>query len=345
LPECKRRGRRSLQQQKHAMDQSPRGPFFFDTDTLPARERFPMYCEEIGRRYIGLDFRTHDQSRFHATLALQRVGPVDVVFSSNVAMESVRTPGLVRDGDDSLCVALLESGSGYHTQCGGHHEVEAQKAIVCDAGYAGAYNLLSDARFWALRIPRSELAKRLPHMNRFAGVRLDENVSAERLLFGYVRAVFDAELSAGSAADLCGEHIVDLVALALGAGGDAREIAEERGARAARRAAVLNEIELRSSDPSLSVNAVASALGITPRYVHLLLEQTGCSFSHHVLAQRLEAAAALLRDTLQHHRKIADIAAEAGFADLSHFNRSFRRHFGATPSDIREAADRAARLR
>ena len=44
---------------------------------------------------------------------------------------------------------------------------------------------------------------------------------------------------------------------------------------------------------------------------------------------------ALLRDPQWHSRRIADIAAEAGFTDLSYFNRAFRRHYGATPSDIR----------
>jgi AraC-like DNA-binding protein len=82
-------------------------------------------------------------------------------------------------------------------------------------------------------------------------------------------------------------------------------------------------------------------LGITPRYVHLLLEETGKSFTHHVLERRLEKAAALLRDPQLRRRKIADIAAEAGFADLSYFNRAVRRRFGATPSDIRDSANSA----
>ncbi len=47
---------------------------------------------------------------------------------------------------------------------------------------------------------------------------------------------------------------------------------------------------------------------------------------------------ALLCDPKWRHRKIADIAAEAGFNDLSYFNRAFRRRYGATPSDLRAAA-------
>jgi len=82
---------------------------------------------------------------------------------------------------------------------------------------------------------------------------------------------------------------------------------------------------------------IATSLGVTPRYVHLLLEETGRSFTHHVLERRLEKAAVLLRDPLWRARKVADIAAESGFTDLSYFNRSFRRRFGGTPSGIREA--------
>jgi AraC-like DNA-binding protein len=40
-------------------------------------------------------------------------------------------------------------------------------------------------------------------------------------------------------------------------------------------------------------------------------------------------------------RTISAIAYEAGFADLSHFNRAFRRRYGETPSDVRARALRS----
>jgi AraC-like DNA-binding protein len=108
--------------------------------------------------------------------------------------------------------------------------------------------------------------------------------------------------------------------------------------REERRAAVLREIEKRIGDPGLSASTVANLLGITARYVHLLLEETGARFSHHVLDRRLEKAAALLRDPQWRGRLIIEIAAEAGFSDISHFNRAFRRKFRATPSLIRKSS-------
>ncbi|HEX3939574.1 MAG TPA: helix-turn-helix transcriptional regulator [Xanthobacteraceae bacterium] len=110
--------------------------------------------------------------------------------------------------------------------------------------------------------------------------------------------------------------------------------------RTARRAAILRTIENRSGDPNLSAVAVAKLLGVTPRYVHLLLEGTGRSFTHHLVERRLEKAAMMLRDARWGPRKIADIAVEAGFTDLSYFNRAFRRRFGLTPTQMRDQARR-----
>jgi AraC-like DNA-binding protein len=70
----------------------------------------------------------------------------------------------------------------------------------------------------------------------------------------------------------------------------------------------------------------------------MLFEDTGRSLSEHLMERRLQTAAAMLRDPAMQHLRIADIAALAGFTDLSHFNRSFRRRYGDTPSGLRSRA-------
>ena len=37
------------------------------------------------------------------------------------------------------------------------------------------------------------------------------------------------------------------------------------------------------------------------------------------------------------HLRVIDIVLAAGFGDVSHFNRLFRRRYGETPSDVRAA--------
>jgi AraC-like DNA-binding protein len=311
----------------------------FSTDAFPKHERFSAFCEEIVRRFSGLDLRTEDQSSFRANLELRRAGAVDIATNNSVAVNSVRTPGFVRDGDDALIVMLLQGGRAYQTQCGDRHALEPGEAIICDYGYSGEFNLVADSRFLSIKIPRRKLTVLLPHLSRFAGAKLDRDPVALRLLSGYLAGSLNVDLSGSAgAAQLHQDHIIDLVALALGTDGEARMLAEQRGAQAVRRAAIIREIEASIADPVLDAPAVAARLGITVRYVHHLLEPTGRTFSEHVLDRRLARAIELLRDTGHWQHKIADIAFEVGFKDLSYFNRVFRRKYGGTPTDVRQAA-------
>ncbi|WP_119301426.1 helix-turn-helix transcriptional regulator [Dongia deserti] len=81
--------------------------------------------------------------------------------------------------------------------------------------------------------------------------------------------------------------------------------------------------------------AVAKRQGISPRYLHMLFECEGTSFSQFVLGERLAAARRLLTDPRQDHRTVTEIAYAVGFGDLSYFNHAFRRRYGATPREMR----------
>lgn len=59
------------------------------------------------------------------------------------------------------------------------------------------------------------------------------------------------------------------------------------------------------------------------------------TLSQYVRSRRLARVHRMLTDPRHDHRTIVSIAYDAGFGDLSTFNREFRRHFGATPSEVR----------
>jgi AraC-like DNA-binding protein len=308
----------------------------FSTDSLPARDRFPAFCEEVVRRHTGLDFVKRDKSEFRGAVEMKRAGAVDIGSIATTPVDSVRSPNLVRDGDDALLIMLFENGAAHQRQRNRAQTLGAGDAIVCDCGYPGEFNIIVDSRHWSLKVPRRRIMSLLPQVGQLAGTRLDRDPVARRLLFGYLTMTREIDLDDGRASQLCGEHIIDLVSLALGAEGEAREVVEQRSVRAVRRAAILREIAARAVDPGLNADAVARRLGVTPRYLRLLLEQTGRSFSEHVLAKRLERAIELLCEPRGEGPKVAEVAFACGFGDLSYFNRAFRRHFGETPSDARE---------
>lgn len=315
--------------------------FVFSTEAWPERDRFAAWCEGVVRRYARLDLTTtQDQSRFRATIEARRIGAVDIAHWFMTPVSVVRTPSLMRDGDDTLYVALINRGAGYQTQREDDQKISPGDAVVCDCACSGAIIAATDMERTLVKVPRDKVAALLPGAKRFGGARLDRDPEARRLLLHYVNGTFDAELNPdGAIARLAEDHIAGLIALALGAEGEARHLVEHHNdVRAVRRAAILHDIGTSLFDPKLAAPAVAARLGITPRYLRKLLEETGKSFSEHLLDKRLERAAALLRDPQRRGARIATIAYECGFGDLSYFNRAFRRRFGLTPSDMRAAA-------
>jgi len=88
----------------------------------------------------------------------------------------------------------------------------------------------------------------------------------------------------------------------------------------------------------LSAAWIAARHGVSPSHVRRLFAAEKVTFSAFVLGYRLARANEILCDGASLDRTISSIAFALGFGDLSYFNRTFRRHYGTRPSDVRAAA-------
>ncbi len=124
--------------------------------------------------------------------------------------------------------------------------------------------------------------------------------------------------------------------MALGATYKGAATANCRDIRASRLKVIKADI-LENIGDELTVTAVALRQGITPRYIHMLFESEGVTFSEYVLGQRLIHAFGMISDPHFVGLNITTVAFASGFGDLSYFNRTFRCCFGTTPSKLRKA--------
>jgi AraC-like DNA-binding protein len=188
-----------------------------------------------------------------------------------------------------------------------------------------------------ISLPRSSLPHLVTDADSLIALPFDPNQPALRLLQRYVEILLGPD---GIDDDpLLAVHIettlLDLIALALGAGRDAADMAAMRGLRAARLQTVLTEIKAGCADPAFSAHDVARRLGLSPRYIQDLLQESGASFSERVLELRLQKARAMLASLRYRHAQISQIAYACGFNQVPYFNRCFRRRFGAAPTEYR----------
>ena len=159
---------------------------------------------------------------------------------------------------------------------------------------------------------------------------------ALQLLKGYLELLRHADTPLSAQAEhAVVTHIYELVALPIGPTLNLAEVGGGRGVQVARLNAIKGHILSNLGDHRLSVQRVAALQGVTTRYIQMLFEGEDTTFSEFVLGERLAWTMRTLCDPASSRRSISTIALDAGFGDLSYFNRCFRRRFGLTPTAAR----------
>ncbi len=252
---------------------------------------------------------------------------------------SVLREGVRQEGDLLyLCMTLSGTTVGSRR---GHEMVLSDGDAVLMTSEEATWTMSSPSsvKIAGIRVPRSVIAPLVPKLENVTMRRITKDTSGLRLLRKYLDVVADDEALAASASQrLIVGHFYDLVALALGASSDAKALAADRTVGAVRLAAIKADILANLDDGKLNATAVATRHRLTVRYMHKLFESDGITYSEFVLGERLARAYCLLTNPLHSGRAISTIAFELGFNDLSYFNRTFRRQYSATPSEIRDGA-------
>lgn len=299
------------------------------TDDWPERDREAMFRDNIGHDRVLVEPVAGEPLRIVGTFA--RLPEFSLVSARRSALRSD-----FADGDDRLTINL--GGDSLATQGGHEFVLKRGDAMAFTGSDIGSLTTGSSGHLATIEFARGSLGRLIS--DRTAR-RIPASAPALLLLRRYLNALWASDvLESRSLRPLAIEHIRDLAALALGAGREQAEIAKGRGVRVARLQAIKDDVLARLHG-DLRLDDVAARHRVTPRYVRMLFESEGTSFSEFVRDERLNRARRMLLSPVHDHRLISEIAYEVGFNDLSYFNRSFRRRFGLSPGEARELSRRS----
>jgi AraC family transcriptional activator of tynA and feaB len=187
-----------------------------------------------------------------------------------------------------------------------------------------------------VRVPHAFLE---PHFAGAAQIIIDGANGAGRIAFDTLKSLL-AQVTCLHPAE--GKPVADgfinlLAAAGVGAfGTSGREIAGRAATLQRVKAFVLDNL----SDDSLCARSIASANGVTSRYINRLFEAQGVSLMRWVWRQRLEGARATLSTKGEAHA-VGSVAYAYGFKSASHFSNAFRRQFGYAPRATARRGDPA----
>jgi AraC-like DNA-binding protein len=313
-------------------------PPSISTDGAPARDGVAVFREEITRRALRLHVEPLGDDPFHAAVTFLALPGLRAFYWEGSSVRLERTRQLIPPDDDTVGLVVCLDRSGMFSQGGREVTLRLGDAVVISHADPASLSL-SAGSHCGMVLSLAALAPLVRNIDLAFARTIPVENEALRLLVKYLGMLQrDAAVTSPSLASATATHIHDLAAIAIGGTGDGAELAAGRGVRATRLAAIKGDIRANLANGQLSVTAIAKRHGITPRYVHMLLEADGISFTRFVLRERLALAHRMLSDPRQDQKTIATIAMDAGFGDLSYFNRAFRRRYGTTPRQIRGEA-------
>jgi AraC-like DNA-binding protein len=314
-------------------------PQWFSTESLPEQDRLAVWREEFGRTIVGVDWSPVGGRPLQWSARFHSFHDLGLTYGQTTGIIARRTRALLADGNDDLIFTTNLSGFSVMSQLGRERRLDPGTAVLVSSADVGTHDIPGPTSCLVLRVPRRALLASAGKAEDALMLPIPADAEPVRLLVDYVAMGLRQHwLASPSLGRLFATHVHDLVALAIGAGRDAAEAARGRGLVAARLSAAKGEIMRRLENAALTIGDVARRLGVTPRYVQMLFEAEGTTFSEYVLAQRLARTHRMLSDPRFLHRTVTAIASDVGFGHLSYFNRVFRRAYGTTPSEVRASA-------
>ena len=313
------------------------GSIRFSLEGVPQHDRLPVFREAFGRTVLRYDLEPLPDVPFDVDLRFRALPGLMMMSGWGYGSRNQRTREMLAlDATDD--VGLVVNLRGPLRVTHGQQELVLGdgEAVLASMGEVCSYTHRPPGDILALRIPRKVLAPLVSGVDDRYWQRIPSDVPALRLLTDYVRLAQDGDkVATPELQHLVAGHLQDLMALVVGATRDATAMAEGHGLRAARLHAIKQDIAGNIEQADLSVSTLAARHRCTARFVQRLFEADGTTFTDYVLAQRLSRAHRLLTDPRRAGDKISSIAFDAGFADISYFNRVFRQCYGDTPSGIR----------
>jgi AraC-like DNA-binding protein len=302
---------------------------FFHTDRLAPVERFEAWRQSIGV-FLDVARPDGDGEAFAASvesymidgIMLARCAAGQQMFARPVAK-------FARDAIDHYMIQLFIAG-GFDMRRGGQLiRGGAGNVVAFDCGDV-LDSANSDFDLLAIFIPRRRLAPLLRRPDSLHGVCPDPESGAGRMLTGYCLDLYlNAPWLDGRDARVMADTLVTLIAQAMNSAAP-RDLSQDDATHAALLRA-RTHIRQNLARPDLDEAEVAAATGLGVADLRQLFDPVG-GLAAFLTEKRLRLAASRLMQA--EGASWRQLAVEAGFADLTHFARAFRKRFGCAPQDV-----------
>lgn len=288
---------------------------FFPMDCRDGEVKLNNFSGDVSRKGLG-----------EFTLASVWGAPLDVYRNrSHIASVS----------EEVYLVKVQTSGTGIVRHRGNEARLRPGDYTMCLS--SEPYQLTFPEHFsqLVLAVPVDVLSGCVHDPSRFLGMRIAADDGVNGVFSQFVSSIYERVDTLGDVLlKRLEANVLDLLVTSI-----AHHEATESGSRREMKVEYLHRlkryIDNHLCDPDLCPDSIATAHGITTRYLHMLFKSSDASLCRYIQSQRLSRCEAALKDPGFGARSVSDIAYHFGFNDASHFSRLFKSEYGEAPARYR----------
>ena len=310
----------------------------YTTAAVPRAARASYWNDLYARQFAQVTFNPVDRDSFEAELRVGSVGPIGIARVQSKPTDIERNRSHISRSEGRLLSFLLQArGSSVFSHYGQETRMEEGDFTLCDSSAPHRLNCSEGTELIILRTSPEVLRSYLPEPEQFCGRRLPANqgitgaaANLTRKLWSLAESGLPEKFSV-----MVARNVLDIMATSYAMAFDAP--VSDSSAVSTRKLQAKRYIEAHLREPDLTPCTVATALGISPRYLRMLFCGGTENASRFILRRRLEECAKQLSSALWRGHTITEIAFSSGFNSAAHFTRVFRDGYGMTPSQFRNA--------
>ncbi|WP_137111181.1 helix-turn-helix domain-containing protein [Rhodobacter sp. SY28-1] len=305
----------------------------FRTSEVPADQFHADLLSICG----SFDMRTASSSaKLRGGINLEHAAGIEVAHVAADLQQLVRTKKEIRrDNSENYFLILQEEGRALMSQNDAACLLEPGDMVLIDSACPSEFTFFgSYSRQISLHLPRAEMHARFGYDLIRGGISVPRFDPTSMALCAVLGKVVKGIENATSEAYMR-EALFGLIGAMLhersGTSGFSGIDSDISGAQALAQGQAYIDAHYRNHD--LSIQEMADDLGISTRQLQRGFAAINSTPTRYLLTKRLEHVRRALADRQAGRRNdlISTIAYEAGFSDLSYFQRCFRKAFGASP--------------
>lgn len=308
----------------------------FTSETLPDGNAIEVMKDYLGREICHIEINLPEgATEIDYRLDLHVSGTTKWGYWTQLAATHERTDKLREDGNDDVILTMADTPILMRSAGMEDFVVKTGDMLVLSQARSTQFTLPRAARGWSVRLPHKVLHDAVADLGEAPLRGVSRQAPGMLLLRSYLQATAHERFNDPGMTAMAARHLQDLIALTLSSG-DQRGVETMEGVVSrSRRKVIEADMLAHLGKPTLNLEWIAARQGVSVRHVQRLFASQGTSFSDELRRMRLEKAAAVLSDERNADRTILSIAMDLGFFDTPTFNRSFKRHFGFTPGELR----------